>query len=198
VGANIGFYSWLAGQHVPIQQIVMFEPDPSNFKLIELTIVENSIQDCRAMNIALCDRDGDATFLVDDASGATGSLEVVGTIVNEQSLHHAYRVIRPISCRTRTVDSLIGEGVGPPDIMKVDVEGAEHLVFAGAERCLRQKHPVLIVETSNGPLVSKLRDMGYGVGEIDASNLLFVHRESGIDPMELTRNTRCQPRASLA
>ena len=39
---------------------------------------------------------------------------------------------------TATVDDLIGGGLQAPDLMKIDVEQAEHLVLAGATACLNK------------------------------------------------------------
>jgi FkbM family methyltransferase len=174
IGANIGFYSWLVRQHPSVQQVVMFEPDPTNYSLITNTIHKNAVVDCRAMNLALSDRCGDTTFLVDRASGATGSLKATAHPENQHSLHHAYQMTETITCMTRTIDSLITDGISPPNLMKIDVEGAEHLVLAGAEVCLTNCRPALIVETSNKEIVRRLRDIGYHAFRIDADNALFI------------------------
>jgi FkbM family methyltransferase len=161
IGANIGFYSWLVRQHSSVQQVVMFEPDSTNYALITNTIRKNAIRNCRALNIALSDRCGETTFLLDRASGATGSLEAASHRENKHSLHHAYQMAETITCVTSTIDSLITDGLPPPSLLKIDVEGAEHLVLAGAESCLTKHCPALIVETSNPELVGRLRNAGY-------------------------------------
>lgn len=181
IGANIGFYSWLVRQHPSVQQVVMFEPDPTNFALITNTIRKNSILNCRPLNVALSDRCGEATFLLDRASGATGSLESTSHRENRHSLHHAYQMNETITCKTATIDSLIADGLPTPKLMKIDVEGAEHLVLAGAETCLTKDKPVLIVETSNTELVRRLRDTGYRAFHIDAGNVLFIPAATGVD-----------------
>ena len=110
VGANIGYYSWLVRQHPTVRQVLLFEPDPTNYALIMKTIQRNGIQDCRAMQVALSDRCGEARPLADRASGATGSLEMAARPEEESSLHHAYRMTETIACETATVDSLIRNG----------------------------------------------------------------------------------------
>ena len=181
IGANIGFYSWLVRKYPSVQQVVMFEPDPTNFALIANTIRTNSILNCHPMNVALSDRCGETTFLLDRASGATGSLEVTSHRENKHSLHHAYQMTETITCATATVDSLIADGLPPPKLMKIDVEGAEHLVLAGAGTCLTSDMPVLIVETSNTDLVNRLRDTGYRAFRIDAGNILFIQAATDLD-----------------
>jgi FkbM family methyltransferase len=181
IGANIGFYSWFARQYPQVEQVVMFEPDPTNFALITNTIRRNSILDCHPMNLALSDRCGQTTFLLDQASGATGTLEVTSQREIEHSLHKAYDMKETITIETATIDSLIADGLPAPKLIKIDVEGAEHLVLAGAESCLTSSEPVLIVETTNTDLVHRLRDFGYKAYCIDASNILFVPDAAGVN-----------------
>jgi FkbM family methyltransferase len=181
IGANIGFYSWLVRRHPGVRQVIMFEPDPINFALITRTIDKNAVSDCQAMNVALSDQPGNARFLVDHASGATGSLEVTSDRENKYSLHHAYQMNETISCQTVTVDGLIAASVPPPDLIKIDVEGAEHLVIAGAKAYLARHHPTMIIETSNADLVRRLVDGGYTAFWIDSGNLLFISTKNGAD-----------------
>lgn len=178
VGANLGFYSWLVRQHPSVQQVVLFEPDPTNFGLITKTIRRNGVLNCRPMNLALSDVTGCALFLVDRASGATGSLGSVSNANNPRSLQYDYQMSETINALTTTVDSLISEGLPTPDLIKIDVEGAEHLVLAGAENCLTKSRPVLILETSNLKLLRQLRDKGYSLFRIDEGNFLCASAES--------------------
>ena len=181
IGANIGFYSWFVRQYPSVQHVIMFEPDPTNFELITNTIRKNSILNCRPINVALSDRCGETQFLLDRASGATGSLEATSQRENKYFLHHAYQMTETMTCETATVDSFIADGLPAPSLMKIDVEGAEHLVLAGAEACLNSDKPVLLVETSNTDLVHRLRDKGYRAFRIDAENILFIPATSGLD-----------------
>jgi FkbM family methyltransferase len=181
VGANIGYYSWLVRQHPSVRQIVMFEPDPTNFALITDTMRKNAIHNCRPMNIALSDRCGSMTFLLDRASGQTGSLEATEHRNNKHSLHYAYRMTETITCATATIDSLIADGLPAPDLVKIDVEGAEHLVLAGAASCLSRKAPILIVETSKPDVIRRVRDAGYRVFRVDSGNVLFIPAASDLD-----------------
>jgi len=133
------------------------------------------------MKVALSDRCGGTTFLLDRASGATGSLEATSHRENKHSLHHAYQMTETITCATATIDSLITGGLPAPKLMKIDVEGAEHLVLARAESCLTRNNPVLIMETSNIDLVRRLRETGYRAFQIDAGNVLFIPAAAGVD-----------------
>jgi FkbM family methyltransferase len=175
IGANIGFYSWFVRLHPTIRRVVLIEPDPTNFALITRTIHKNALSDCQPFNIALSNVAGSASFLVDNASGATGSLESTSHRSNKHSLHHAYNMRETINCRTETIDGLISNGAAPPpEFIKIDVEGAEHLVLEGGWGCLLQYQPIMIIETSNVDLAQRICLQGYSAFRIDAGNLLFI------------------------
>jgi hypothetical protein len=66
---------------------------------------------------------------------------------------------------TVTLDWL-AERLPPPDVVKIDVEGAELTVFRGARQMLKAKRPVLIFELTrpNWEEESRLlRDLGYAL-----------------------------------
>jgi FkbM family methyltransferase len=109
VGANLGFYSWLVRQYPSVQQVVLFEPDPTNYELINRTISRNKVSDCIVSNLALSDRRGEARFLVDRASGKTGSLYSVANTNDRSSLQSEYQLNETISSRTATVESMLKE-----------------------------------------------------------------------------------------
>lgn len=181
VGANLGFYSWLVRQYPSVQRVVLFEPDPTNYKLINKTISRNDVSDCVVKQLALSDRRGETCFLLDRASGKTGSLYSVANVNDPASLQAEYQLNETISSRTATVDDLIAEGLPAPDLMKIDVEGAEHLVLSGAEMCLKKHNPALILETSNVKLFEHLQDKGYNIFRIDEGNFLCVCGYAGVD-----------------
>jgi FkbM family methyltransferase len=181
VGANIGFYSWWIQSQDSVRHVILLEPDPLNFALLSQTIRTNGLANCWALNLALANSPGEAPFLVDRASGATGSLDTVSQRDNPASLHHAYGMQETIPCRTATVDSLIAEGVPPPDLMKIDVEGTEHLVLEGATECLARHRPALVIETKNAALIRRLQDTGYIAYAIDPENILFIPDKPGVN-----------------
>jgi FkbM family methyltransferase len=183
-GANIGYYAWLARKHPAVKQAVLFEPDPVNYSLLMRTIERNGIVDCKAMNLALGDHEGEAVFLADAASGAAGSLESVAHPDAGWNLQHAYGLHEKIPCKMATVDGLIRAGLPAPDMMKIDVEGAEHLVIDGARECLAARRPVLIIETANAGLIRKLAGLGYVAFRIDPENLLFARAGTDLSPLD--------------
>jgi len=191
VGANIGFYSWFVRQHNGVERVVMFEPDPTNFALLQRTIRTNSITNCDPRNVALAESSGEATFLLDRASGATGSLESSSQLGNDHSLHYAYGMGDSIRCQTVSVDDLIAAGTPAPSLMKIDVEGAESQVLAGAVKCLEQARPILIVETTDETLCKRLKAGGYEIFQLDGGNILAL--PPGLDREPIAQKFSVRP-----
>lgn len=91
---------------------------------------------------------------------------------------------RAESPRADTLDHLIaGREVFVPDMVKIDVEGAETSVLAGASHLLVARKPHLIIETHSESLeqdcVRLLEDVGYRPAVVDQRRWLREHRGSG-------------------
>jgi len=158
----------------------MIEPDPTNSSLIQKTIAVNNIRNCQILQTVLSDTVGYTQFLIDDASGATGTIAVDKSVAEKESLQHRYGMTRTIMLRSTTADALIAEGFPPPDFMKVDVEGAELRIINGARDLLNQHPPVIIMECSDQTSIDALKEIGYTVSKIDDSNYLFVPRRESV------------------
>lgn len=163
IGANTGLYTCFVSNKSNQCQVVAFEPYPPN--LIELrdnTELNNSEQ-ISIFDIALSDRSGTTSFSVPSAPNfGYGS----GSITGENS---------GISVDTRQGDELItNDKVRPPNIVKIDVEGAEPLVVDGLrnalgdERCrlvFCELHPPDLskFDYSTFDIVAEFEQMGYDV-----------------------------------
>lgn len=145
VGANTGFYSVLVGRLTPQRTIRAFEPIPS---IAECTRENLAIAGLGARvsleQVALSDHRGVAELFLPP--------ETPGRIEASASLLSDFKptVGEVVTATTETLDEanarLGGERVG---LIKVDVEGAEHLVIAGAGEVLRRDRPVVVIELLN-------------------------------------------------
>ena len=134
VGANFGYYTWLLRDNAPREITAhVFEPDPSNVKLIESTLRRRPGR-VTLHPVALGLDDGELPFYLDADSGHRGSL------VEQPFLEGQVNVaVRPL-------DSELDASTLPEAILvKIDVEGAEEMVLAGAERFLEHQ-PVIVIE----------------------------------------------------
>jgi FkbM family methyltransferase len=132
IGANVGFYSLLATVIVgETGHVYSFEPFPENVRDLRKHLEMNRIRNCTVIDAAVSSAGGEAIFEPsDDRSmgrlAATGSLRV----------------------RTLTLDGLVlRKEIRPPDLMKMDVEGAEYECLQGASRVIQESRPVIFVAT---------------------------------------------------
>lgn len=134
VGANVGFYTLLASKAVGKQgQVYAFEPFPRNIPYIQQHVTLNKLQNVTVYEMAIADHDGLTHFQQgDNNSHTTGKVSDNGTL----------------AVKVAALDSLVfKEGLRPPNIIKIDVEGGEYDVLRGAERLLTEKSPIIFLAT---------------------------------------------------
>ena len=145
VGANIGSYSVLASS-VRGASTIAFEPDPGTYKALMRNIELNGIgRMVEARCEALGDHVGTTRF--------TLGLDTVNKVVDEGAGDAQ-------SVPLNTLDSAVAGR--PPLLMKMDVEGYETHVIAGAEQTLSNPALKAIVSESEDPaVVSILSRQGF-------------------------------------
>jgi len=143
VGANIGFFTILCSRLVgPTGRVYAFEPIPQNLATLKHNIALNGLTNVVVVEKALSSRTGTAAMFVSPWS-AFHSLNVEGA--SKQDNHGAEA--GEIVVETVTLDEFVqGEGVATPDLLKIDVEGAELIVVDGMRETLRGKQPLLLCE----------------------------------------------------
>lgn len=156
IGANAGFYTLAfarlvgAGGHV-----WAFEPLPGNVRHLRRHIALNALENVTVMEAAVSDRSGSAHFL-QAPSNAMGRLAAEGGI----------------TVRTMALDEFCARA-GGPDLVKMDVEGAESAVLEGARRMLCRHRPILLLATHGRDqerrCVGILRELGYEISYLDGS-----------------------------
>lgn len=123
IGAHIGEFSLVAARAVaPHGRVEAFEPQPDLCRLIEQSARRNSLSNIYVHSEAISDT----------ATTATLTLEV------EPSVAHLAASAQPeghgsLAVQTITLDSFYAASRVAPDLVKIDVEGAERLVLRGAQ-----------------------------------------------------------------
>ena len=165
VGANVGLYSWEVRKVCPLRKILAFEPDPKNFKLLEITQKEANLQNLKICNTALSDQVGNVTFLQDTLTSATGCVEGKEKPWIELYLNSPANEIR---VKTNTLDSVSDDKT--PSLIKIDVEGHELEVLQGGRNTLSEAKPLLIIESfppKQLTVLSLLQELGYNSMDAD-------------------------------
>jgi len=159
VGANIGFFTILCSRLVgPQGRVYAFEPIPENLAALRHNVKLNDLSNVTIVEKALSSSTGTAEMFVSPWS-AFHSLNVEGA--TKQDDHG--RQVGEITVQTVTLDEFVqGEGVRAPDLVKIDVEGAELIVVAGMRETLRSVEPLLLCELHDTNL-----DYGEFVDSID-------------------------------
>lgn len=159
VGAHIGYYGCLAGAVAPMLQVFLFEMNHSLIEIIERNLAANRIADYQIINRPVSDGPkligyaGDST----DPGLSARPPATAGDASNQI-------VVEALALD----DFFAGQGVFP-DVIKIDVQGAELDVLKGAQRILREHHPILFLEVH--PTI--LGDFGAAVA--DVYRLLELH-----------------------
>ena len=150
VGAHIGYHSLAFAALVGLSgRVIAFEPNPHNIDRLRQHLERNTdLGECiTLMTCALGNVDGEEDFVfspeIDD--GRSSGSHLNQAFVPEEP--RAYQSFSQTKVPVVTADTLLrDERVPGPSIIKIDVEGAEALVLAGAQHLLGSLKPVLLIE----------------------------------------------------
>jgi FkbM family methyltransferase len=139
VGANVGFFAIVAARLLgPSGSVVCFEPLPENARQIEYNARLNGFSNIEVRCEALGGSNRSEVFCTSQEP-TWGSLATVGKPPVQAS--------GQIEVSVRTLDTVLSAGVlRPPDLIKMDVEGAEAEALTGALETIKACRPLLVIE----------------------------------------------------
>lgn len=144
IGAHRGFMAGVLCQ-AGAKQVVAFEPFPENVTQIRRVIDLNPGLNMKVLELAVGDRDGEAEFAVMQENS-------MGKLATSQFQHDA-AIVDTLKVAVRRLDGLVETGTVPhPNIMKIDVEGAEAEVLQGCPKLLAECRPMLFLEVHSHAL----------------------------------------------
>jgi FkbM family methyltransferase len=139
VGANIGFFSLVAGALNPQLKLVAFEPNPGMFKLLLVNKRVNGLSNLTVEPLAVSNHEGTGQLFL-NRSNMSASLEpdfqadfnpALGSIAVERT----------------TLDSYVRQhGISSPMLLKVDVEGHDRAFLEGAQATIDRLRPDMVLE----------------------------------------------------
>jgi FkbM family methyltransferase len=184
IGANVGYVTLIAARLVgPSGRVVAFEPVPENVAAIRENLALNGIDWVEVHETAVARQRGRAALIISDVSAFSRLASVnVPTGARET-----------IEVQVISIDEFMASpGAPAPDVIKIDVEGAELEVLEGMRETLAAHRPVLLCEVHdcNSEYVALVDALGYVPVNLDAD----VPIEQG------NRNTHtlARPRADSA
>jgi FkbM family methyltransferase len=142
VGANVGLFTMLASRWVGADgHVVSLEPSRREFARLRHHIDHNALTNVHAFQIAAGSRDGNALLHVADTRHS--GLNTIEDRFMYTDVPEAYTEVVPL---VRIDDFVLRYGIPRVDVMKIDVEGAEQQVVAGARDTISRDRPALILE----------------------------------------------------
>lgn len=182
VGAHIGFHTMaLANLVGNTGRVFAFEPNPYNLERLRMNLGRNpNLADrVHVCESALSDQNGETVFNfshnVDDSTSSGGYIDGAYVPLSKDTYTKARFVAHKV--RTRTLDDLFEDGPAIA-LMKIDVEGAEHLVIKGAQQTIKRNKPILLIEIHS--VMAML--------EVTKQLLSLLYH---IIPLEIARSSRC-------
>jgi FkbM family methyltransferase len=166
-GANLGLYDRFLVGTLGAGRVVAFEPSAENRRFLAANLALGGITDrVTVLPMALADEDGIAEFQVDDVQTTSGTLSKVTDGAPSEGRRNLR--LRPLTDQVlcRQLDTVMDEEkLPPPNVIKIDVEGAEALLLRGAASLLRRRHPKLVVELHGAAVAREvlglLHELGY-------------------------------------
>lgn len=172
IGANVGFFSLIAARRIGATGTVYaFEPVSENVGAVRRNALLNSFTNVSVFEVAVGANSAAGELLLTPWDG--GSSLSTSEVPPPSPLDR--RAVRVIA-----LDDFIGqEGLRPPSVVKIDVEGAELGVLQGMTETIRRFKPVLIYEVDDGDrnaferrwkaLDDFVQRLGYRVSRLESS-----------------------------
>lgn len=186
IGGHIGYSALLFAVKVGENgRVITFEPNPYNIERIKLILSKNSSLASRIKveAVAVSDRNGEDTFTfssyVDNGTSSGSFINSAHTIYPQEGYIRdiGFKVMK---VKTVALDKQTDEFrlERDPDIIKLDIEGAEFLALRGMVETIKRSKPLILVE------IHSIYNM-YIVGEI-LNNLNY-----GIELLKEEYDGRC-------
>jgi FkbM family methyltransferase len=182
VGANLGFFALLGALMTgPEGRVIAFEPAPDNADAVRHNASINALHNVEVVEKAVAERTGEARLqVVDDQSWS--KLEAYGAHPGTEQV---------ITVPIVSLDDALADGeLPPPDVIKIDVEGAELAVLEGMARTLAEHRPAIICELhdTHDPFVEHMRAAGYRVVNLEGAGPVEDAAAPSAHALALPRN----------
>lgn len=139
VGANCGQMAMFFSRRIGAGgNVYSFEPVPQNAAILRRNLAMNRCANVEVIEAAVAADSEPRRFCFDAAHHTMGTLE--GAMVKLD----AWQTTLEVPCVT--LDDVLAKGARPPDVIKIDVEGAGLGVVEGACRLIEEHRPAIYFE----------------------------------------------------
>lgn len=157
VGANSGLFALYAALERPLCRVFAFEPTPASAAGLARNVEANGVRNVTLCQAAVCDRDGTVDLFVPPGESLPLGASTLATF-REPGVRFEVAAVR--------LDTFAEQHhLDRVDLIKVDTEGTEPVVLAGARRLLERDQPWIVCEVLHGltepGLHAELDRLGY-------------------------------------
>jgi FkbM family methyltransferase len=167
VGAHVGGHTLIFKHLNPLLEIHSFEPQSEIFKVLSYNIHNNNLQNVILYNNAVANKS-----IITTLSDKVVEPEKVIPIMYDNPEYNNFGGVQlgenGQTVETITIDSL---NLQSCDFIKIDVEGAEHLVLLGAKQTIKKFKPFIWFE-SNYQKLSENTNIKFNACNINVFELL--------------------------
>jgi FkbM family methyltransferase len=164
VGANIGYYSVLAGKKVGESgRVISVEPVSSTARVLNLNLKLNGLK-----NVKIIQK-------------ATWSSNQILTLHMPEGFFGLASVHKP----AEATDSFVIRGVPLDDIsealkvnlLKIDAEGSEYQILKGAKKTLKKtRYVILETSTKKDEIICFLKEEGFKIRKLNFTTYMFAYK----------------------
>lgn len=152
VGANVGYDALLALLAGKTQQVILVEANAEALSIAAENLIRNHLSTGARFVTAFADAQDDHEIeFWTVGTGAAGSIYRGHAVT-------AARTGQSIRVPTLTLDTLAERFGLIPNLIKIDVEGAEQRVLRGCQQCIAMQRTRLLVEMHSNPELSMLNN----------------------------------------
>lgn len=171
VGGHIGLVTLPMSRAVAAGgRVFTFEPAAANARVLRRHVADNQLDNVEVIETLVGARDDDhVVFFEDDSPSGMNGLAIKGSVERYARTEH----------RQVSIDSFCAARGLSPEVIKIDVEGAETFVLQGAQETLRRCRPKVFLSvhpahlkllgSSAEELLALIEASGYACREIDGT-----------------------------
>lgn len=163
IGAHAGFFAMACAKRCA--HVVACEPDARNIAFLRRHITLNGLNNISIVEAAISNIHGGQVSFGGSDSSYQGQIGGQGNFV-----------------QTASIDALINFGFPPPNIVKMDIEGAEGDALNGAHQTLIDQRPKMLIATHSSELAVQcseiLRRFNYDVDQLNVATIWAVPRDN--------------------
>jgi FkbM family methyltransferase len=163
VGANLGYFTCLMAKYADEGRVIAFEPNADVHALAADNILINALHErADVLHVAASDCAGELTLFRRVGRAGNTSIAACGEEFTSRMREPPEESFQVPMLR---IDDVLDRMSGRVDFLKIDVEGAEPLAFAGAHEAIRT-NPQLQIVMEWAP--SQIRQAGFDIAQFVA------------------------------